>query len=119
VIAQSLLDGARNTTPSVVQPATMKLFTKRAATGRALGWELLSPSGGQFLSAGTFGHTGFTGTSLWIDPELDIYVVLLTSRLNPSASNNGHIALRRALNDAAALAIMDPVPVRRAVATKR
>jgi CubicO group peptidase (beta-lactamase class C family) len=117
VIAQDLLDGARSSESSLVQPATMKLFTRRSATGRALGWELArgsSSSAGQFLSAATFGHTGFTGTSLWIDPEQDLYVVLLTNRLHPSASNKGHIALRRAVHDAAALAITDATPVRRA-----
>src|SRR5688572_27084350 len=104
VIAQNLLNGFRSSEAALVQPATMKLFTKRSASGRALGWELArgsSSPAGQFLSSATFGHTGFTGTSLWIDPEQDLYVVLLTNRLHPSATNSGHIALRRAVHDAA------------------
>jgi CubicO group peptidase (beta-lactamase class C family) len=122
VIAQNLMDGAKSTGTPLVQPATMKLFTKKAAAGRALGWDLAGgskSSGGESLSAGTFGHTGFTGTSLWIDPEQDLFVVLLTNRLHPSASNNGHIALRRAVHDAIALSITDRASTRRTDATSQ
>ena len=60
-----------------------------------------------------FGHTGFTGTSIWIDPELDLCVVLLTNRVNPTRNNAKHIPLRRAIHDAAASAITDrEVPLR-------
>jgi serine-type D-Ala-D-Ala carboxypeptidase len=116
VIAQSLLDAAHDTDATIVKSATMKQFTKRVAGSRALGWDLASGSSspaGHFLSSTSFGHTGFTGTSIWIDPELDVFVVLLTNRLNPSAKNNGHIALRRVVHDAAALAITDMATSRR------
>ncbi len=121
VIAQSLMHGAASSPASVVKPATLKLFTKKAATGRALGWELpgSKSSAGHFFSGASFGHTGFTGTSLWIDPAQDLFVVLLTNRLHPSADNNGHISLRRAVHDAVALAILDPTPARRTTPSQR
>jgi CubicO group peptidase (beta-lactamase class C family) len=52
------------------------------------------------MSASAFGHTGFTGTSLWIDPALDIYAVLLTNRIHPDAGSNDPMqAVRRAFPD--------------------
>ena len=84
-------------------------------SSRALGWD--TPSGrssaGDYFGAGAFGHTGFTGTSLWMEPELDLFVVLLTNRVNPTRENQKHIALRRAVHDAVATSIRDqPVPER-------
>ena len=52
-------------------------------------------SSGHFLSAHSFGHTGFTGTSIWLDPEKDLFVVVLTNRVNPTRSNTRHVQLRR------------------------
>ncbi len=80
-----------------------------AGSSRALGWD--TPSGrssaGDYFGEGAFGHTGFTGTSIWVDPELDLYVVLLTNRVNPTRANQKHIALRRAVHDAVATSIRD------------
>jgi beta-N-acetylhexosaminidase len=86
-------------------------FTRRGdpASSRALGWD--TPSGrssaGDFFSAASFGHTGFTGTSVWVDPELDLWVVLLTNRVNPTRDNQRHIPFRRAVHDAVAGAVAD------------
>ncbi len=118
VIAQKLLDGARDRPSPIVKPATLKLFTRSGAEGRGLGWDLASGPdwpAGEYLSDATFGHTGFTGTSFWVDPKLDLFVVLLTNRLHPSASTGGHTALRRMVNDAAAQAITDRVVTQRVV----
>jgi CubicO group peptidase (beta-lactamase class C family) len=52
------------------------------------------------MSARAFGHTGFTGTSLWIDPEKDVYVVLLTNRVHPTRENNAIKQVRPAVHDA-------------------
>jgi beta-N-acetylhexosaminidase len=84
-------------------------------SSRALGWD--TPAGrssaGDFLSAASFGHTGFTGTSIWVDPVLDVWVVILASRVNPTRENTRHIPFRRAVHDAVAGAIRDrPVPRR-------
>jgi CubicO group peptidase (beta-lactamase class C family) len=98
---------------------SVRRWTTRADPGAsyALAWD--TPEGpdssaGDYFSARAFGHTGFTGTSIWIDPELDLYVVLLTNRVNPSRDNQRHVALRRAVHDAVALAVADrPVDRRR------
>jgi serine-type D-Ala-D-Ala carboxypeptidase len=69
---------------------------------RALGWDTMLPTSscGTRMSPRAFGHTGFTGTSLWIDPERAIYVVLLTNRVHPSRDNERIKAVRPALHDA-------------------
>jgi len=104
----------------LVEPATIAAFTARqdAASRRALGWDTPNggSSGGDYLSYSAFGHTGFTGTSIWMDPELDVFVVLLTTRVNPTRENQKHIPLRRALHDAVAQAISDVAIQRRAAA---
>jgi len=84
-------------------------FTTRndQTSSRALGWDTPSEgsSSGDHMSARAFGHTGFTGTSIWLDPELDLWVVLLTNRVHPTRANQKHVALRRAVHDAVTLAI--------------
>lgn len=70
---------------TVFRTGMVEHFTRRGAGNRALGWEMrdtMSTSNtGSLMSAATFGHTGFTGTSIWIDPEQDVFVVLLTNRV--------------------------------------
>ncbi len=129
VLAQTLLDGgaaascvpgnpagvpcsrARPGPVRVVAPTTVELFTRRydESSSRALGWDTPGPrsSSGDYFTREAFGHTGFTGTSIWVDPELDLFVVLLTSRTNPTRENSKHVPLRRAVHDAAATAITD------------
>jgi serine-type D-Ala-D-Ala carboxypeptidase len=72
-------------------------------SNRAIGWE--KPTGynsaGRRMSPAAFGHTGFTGTSLWIDPANDVYVVLLTNRVNPNRQNARFGEVRIAVADAA------------------
>jgi beta-N-acetylhexosaminidase len=136
VLAQALLDGgsvaacagaqesgipcsvARPSPVRIAAPTSVELFTRRhdPSSSRALGWDTPAPgaSAGDYLSPRAFGHTGFTGTSIWVDPELDLFVVLLTSRTNPTRANTRYIPLRRAVHDAAARAITDdPVRERR------
>jgi CubicO group peptidase (beta-lactamase class C family) len=74
-------------------------------SSRALGWDtmLSTSSCGTRMSPRAFGHTGFTGTSLWIDPERGVYVVLLTNRVHPQAderTREGIREVRRAFHDA-------------------
>ncbi len=61
---------------------------------------LPTSSCGTKISPSAFGHTGFTGTSLWIDPERDLYVVFLTNRVNPTRENEAIQQIRPALHDA-------------------
>ena len=89
----------------IVRTSTLRQFLAKSdvpGSSRALGWDtmLRSSSCGTRLSAQAFGHTGFTGTSLWIDPALDVYVVLLTNRVHPSRSNEAIRTIRPALHDA-------------------
>jgi serine-type D-Ala-D-Ala carboxypeptidase len=69
---------------------------------RALGWDTMLPTSscGTKMSPSSFGHTGFTGTSLWIDPVREIYVVFLTNRVHPTRDNTAIQQIRPALHDA-------------------
>src|SRR5262245_58688349 len=91
--------------PVVAQPATFREFIRRTdvpGSSRALGWDTMLPTSscGTRMSSTAIGHTGFTGTSLWIDWERDIYVVLLTNRVHPTRENNRIQAIRPAFHDA-------------------
>jgi CubicO group peptidase (beta-lactamase class C family) len=116
IFAQMMLDGGIYAGHRLVRASTVAEFTRRQspASSRALGWE--TPAGassaGDYFSERAFGHTGFTGTSLWIDPERQLFVVLLSNRVNPTRDNQRHIPLRRAISDAVQRAITD-VPVER------
>lgn len=78
-------------------------FTGRESTRRRFGtgWEMPARWAvwSEMFSPEAFGHTGFTGTSLWIDPYNDLFVVLLTNRVNPTSANDLHHALRRVVHD--------------------
>lgn len=92
-------------------------FTRRqdlvSGSSRALGWDTPSPasSAGTKLAPSSFGHTGFTGTSLWIDPTRGLVVALVSNRVHPTRSNNRHAALRIAVADLAAT-LADSLPGR-------
>ena len=93
------LDGKR-----ILRLETLSQFTAYADSGRsnrALGWEKPPASwAGQLMSSSAFGHTGFTGTSIAIDPELDLYIILLSNRVNPTRNNPKIAGVRRRLADA-------------------
>ena len=108
MLAGGELDGVR-----VVRASTIAQFTAVQDPGlshRALGWE--TPNGqnsaGHLMSARAFGHTGFTGTSLWMDPERGTFVLLLTNRVNPSRQNTRIGLVRTALADAVIAALQAP-----------
>ena len=75
-------------------------------SSRALGWDTMRPTSscGTRMSAHAFGHVGFTGTSLWIDPARDRYFVLLTNRAHGGGSSDDMQRVRRAFHDALELA---------------
>jgi CubicO group peptidase (beta-lactamase class C family) len=75
-----------------------------AGSSRALGWDTMLPSSscGTRMSASAFGHVGFTGTSVWIDPQRDRYFVLLTNRACGGGTIEEMRAVRRAFHDALA-----------------
>jgi len=103
------LNGGR----SIARSETLARFTMKSSvpgSSRALGWDtmLATSSCGTRLSPRAIGHTGFTGTSLWIDPEQDLYIVLLTNRVHPTRENNAIQSVRRAFHDSVIGALGDP-----------
>jgi len=107
--ARGMLAGMRGDESAHGVPAAVdtirRFLTPSLVPGssRALGWDTMRPTSscGTRMSAEAIGHTGFTGTSLWIDPGADAYVVLLTNRVHPAAgSTDGIQTLRRAFHDA-------------------
>ena len=102
--ARDVLAGIRGDGP-LASHTTFDLFRRRTTvpgSSRALGWDTMLPTSscGTRLSPESIGHTGFTGTSLWIDPAADRYFVLLTNRVHPSRSNEAILAVRPAFHDA-------------------
>lgn len=111
--AQMMLNGGAYNGHRILNEETIARFTRRAnlvpGSSRALGWDTPSePSAsGSLFSANSYGHTGFTGTSLWIDPARQLFVILLTNRVYPTRENQKIFALRPALHDAVQKAIID------------
>jgi len=107
IFAQCMLQGG---TP-LVQPETLAIFTQRGdfppGTSRALGWDTPSqPSqSGKYFSSRSYGHLGYTGTSLWIDPERQLSVTLLTNRTWPDRGSQLIKQVRPAFHDAVVEAI--------------
>ena len=90
----------------VFAESSLRRFVARRAgvpgSSRALGWDTMLPTSscGTRMSPAAFGHTGFTGTSLWLDPATGVYVVLLTNRVHPTRDNDAIQRVRPALHDA-------------------
>jgi beta-N-acetylhexosaminidase len=119
--AQMLLNGGVFEQHRVVSRAVVERFTRRATvpgSTRAIGWDTAAvadkadrssapgtpaySSAGSLLSARSFGHTGFTGTSMWMDPDKHVFVILLTNRVHPTRENNAIRAVRADVADAVA-----------------
>jgi CubicO group peptidase (beta-lactamase class C family) len=102
--AQMLLDRGMSGGRRFLRAETVDLFTRCVPPGsRALGWDTRSAAGssaGHWFSLRSYGHTGFTGTSLWIDPEQRSFVVFLTNRVHPTRENKRLLAFRAVLHDA-------------------
>ncbi len=114
IFAQMMLNGGTYDGVRILSDSTVKLFTTRAphAGTRALGWDTCHGDGscGQFLGATAYGHTGFTGTSMWIDPERQMFMILLTNRVYVPRVRHSELAIldvRADLSDAAVLSVQD------------
>ncbi|MBI2408691.1 MAG: serine hydrolase [Gemmatimonadetes bacterium] len=112
VFAQMMLNGGEYEGRRIVSASTVELFTQRAAGSRALGWEMAEGrhGAGEYLSPTAYGHVGFTGTSMWIDPQRDMFVILLTNRVHAARVKRPSTVIadvRADLADAAALAVLD------------
>ncbi|HEY8165737.1 MAG TPA: serine hydrolase [Gemmatimonadaceae bacterium] len=112
IFAQMMLNGGTYDGVNIVSDSTVALFTRRTAGHRALGWDTADgdAGSGQYLTERAYGHTGFTGTSMWIDPDREMFVVLLTNRVHAArAAHPGKVIadVRADLSDAAVLAVVD------------
>jgi len=97
--------------PSLVEQFT-RLQDLPPGSSRALGWDTPSEhsSAGTKLLAHAFGHTGFTGTSIWLDPDRDLFVILLTNRVHPTRANTKILKVRPFVADLVVDALTDPRP---------
>jgi CubicO group peptidase (beta-lactamase class C family) len=114
VFARMMLDkgsfkGGRILSPLAVERMTT-VWPKASFAGRGLGWDLDSPystNGGDLFGPSSYGHTGYTGTSIWIDPETETYVIFLTNRVHPG-DKGAIIALRSRVANVVAAALQEP-----------
>ena len=123
IFAQALLDGGSGIlTPATIAKMTVPQQPVNSTVLRGFGWDIDSPlssNRGELLPVGGFGHTGFTGTSLWIDPATKTYIVLLTNAVHmnivhlnmvPPKEKGSAVSLRTKVATAVAAALaLDPV----------
>src|SRR4029077_1670598 len=115
-----LLDGGRYGVARILSPATVARMTSPATPAemrsvRGLGWDIdssYSANRGELFPIGSFGHTGFTGTSLWLDPGTKSYVIFLSNRVHPDGKGDV-TALRGKVATVAAAALLSPEDVAR------
>ena len=112
IFAQMMLNGGEYNGVRVLSDTVVSLFTRRTAGTRALGWDTAEGTGGagKFLDSHAYGHTGYTGTSIWIDPERQMFVLLLTNRVHAARARRPAKVIsdvRADLADAAAAAVID------------
>ena len=108
-LAQALLDGSSVLSRLAIAKMTTPQQPPIAPVLRGLGWDIDSPfssNRGELLPVGSFGHTGFTGTSLWIDPTTRTYIILLTNAVHPRGKGSA-ISLRAKI----ATAVADAIPL--------
>ncbi len=113
IMSQMLLNGGIYRHKRFLQPKTIRQWTTRQEiprqSERALGWDTPSDEGssaGDYFSPGSFGHLGFTGTSIWIDPNREIAIILLTNRVHPTRERGGIYQVRRKFHNEAMKALL-------------
>ena len=113
-LAGAYLNGGAYGSGRLARAETIRRFTTvvdSTFSSRALGWDTPSDnsSAGHFIRRPAFGHTGFTGTSIWIAPQHDLYIILLTARVNPTREHNRIGPVRAAVADATMRALAPSV----------
>jgi CubicO group peptidase (beta-lactamase class C family) len=108
--ARAVLAALAGEKPVLASASTARTFITRVdipGSSRALGWDTMLPTSscGTRMSPSAFGHTGFTGTTLWVDPQRELYVVFFTNRVHPTRENTAIQQIRPAVHDA----VMDAV----------
>ena len=114
--AAMLLNGGAWDTLQLIRAETVAEFTTRQnlppGSTRALGWDTPSDSGyssaGTKLSRRSFGHTGFTGTSMWMDPDRDLFIILLSNHVHPTRGKTAILRVRAHVADLVADALTHP-----------
>jgi uncharacterized protein YbbC (DUF1343 family)/CubicO group peptidase (beta-lactamase class C family) len=112
LLGQGTLDGVRILSPLTVARMTAPSTPAAEPNVRGLGWDLdssFSSNRGELMPLGSFGHTGFTGTSIWIDPATQTYVVVLANRVHPDGKGDA-VPLRARLSTIVAAAFADAAP---------
>jgi len=99
ILNEGILNGRQ-----FIKPETVKLFTTKYSdqSTRALGWDTKSKeksTAGDLFSMSSFGHTGFTGTSVWVDPSRNLFVIFLTNRVYPTRKNHKISRIRPTLHN--------------------
>jgi len=115
VFAQSFLnDGVygdeRILSPLTIAEMTAEQFRVNSSVRRGLGWDLHSDefcTSGDLVSESSFGHTGFTGTSIWIDPENDLFVILLAHRVHPDGRSSAFNEVRSRIHNVIAASVVE------------
>lgn len=105
IMVQMLMNGGTYEGKRYLDSSTITMFTKKQSekSSSALGWDTKSPMGssaGNLFSPNSFGHTGFTGTSIWADPERNLFVILLTNHVYPTRANGKIFKIRPVVHDA-------------------
>jgi uncharacterized protein YbbC (DUF1343 family) len=106
--AQALIDRKKILSPDIIEKMTTPQQPPNAVEVRGLGWDIDSPfstNRGALLPVGSFGHTGYTGTSMWIDPFSNTYIILLTNSTRPRPANVPVVSLRARVATAVAAAL--------------
>jgi CubicO group peptidase (beta-lactamase class C family) len=111
VFATMLLGGGSRGGVRILRSPTVARWTTNQdrMSSRALGWDTPAPnsSAGHYFSPRSFGHTGFTGTSIWLDPERGLFAIVLMNRVNSHGSSENYAPVRRAVADAVQAAVRD------------
>jgi uncharacterized protein YbbC (DUF1343 family)/CubicO group peptidase (beta-lactamase class C family) len=116
ILNKGTFRGARILSPASIAAMTQPRLVAENGWSRGLGWDIdtnFSTNRGDAFPPGSFGHTGFTGTSIWIDPATDMFVVFLSNRVHPNGKGDV-AALRGKVATIAASAITDPAVAGRA-----
>mgnify|MGYP001027436263 CR=1 FL=1 len=125
IFAQTLLDGGAKKSVRILSPLTVEKMTipqtpPNKMVLRGLGWDIDSPfasNRGELLPVGSYGHTGFTGTSIWIDPVSKTYIILLTNRVHPDGK--GDVGALRSQIATLVAAALKPVSTEQILSTHR
>ncbi len=114
IFAQTLLDGGKRNGRRILSPQTIQEWTtprRMHGNQRGLGWDMgsaYSRNRGEMMSDRAFGHGGFTGTAIWIDPQLDLFVIFLSNRVHPNGKGEANSLAGRIGTIASAACLATP-----------